>query len=67
MVRRVQEILDDLDAAARPSDMNQPGYRLHRLSGELVGHWSVRVTGNWRIVFQFDGADVEGVRLDDYH
>ena len=67
MVETITEILDDLDSASSPSDMNLPGYRLHQLSGNMAGFWSVRVTGNWRIVFSFDGANVRDVRLIDYH
>jgi len=35
-------MLDDVD---EPGDMNAPGWRLHRLLGDLKGHWSVTVTG----------------------
>ena len=44
-----------------------PGYRLHQLKGSLQGFWSIRITGNWRIVFRFDGDDVYDVDLVDYH
>lgn len=38
-------------------DMNQPGYRLHKLSGRDQEVWSVWVNGNWRITFEFLGED----------
>jgi len=44
-----------------------PGYRLHPLKGVLAGCWSVSVSGNWRIVFRFDGAHVCDVDFVDYH
>lgn len=47
--------------------MNAPNWRLHELSGKLTGHWSVRVNGNWRLTFFFDGKDVELVDYQDYH
>ena len=56
-----------LDEAAQPSDMNVPGWRLHRLSGNLKDHWAVRVSGNWRITFRFQGGHVREVNLIDYH
>ena len=31
------------------------------------GVWSVRVTGNWRVTFQFDGPDAVAVDYRDYH
>lgn len=50
-----------------PSDMNAPGNNLHPLKGELVGHWAVNVSGNWRLTFAFEGADVILVDYQDYH
>jgi antitoxin HigA-1 len=44
-----------LDAATSPEDMNAPGWKLHALSGDLAGNWSVWVNGNWRRTFAFDG------------
>ena len=64
---RIRRILSDLDAAVQPRDMNLPGYRLHRLSGDRRGQWSVRVSGNWRIVFRFENGEPVDVTLVDYH
>jgi proteic killer suppression protein len=47
--------------------MDLPGWRLHRLRGELSGFWSVNVSANYRLVFRFDGADATDVQLVDYH
>ena len=44
-----------------------PGWRLHRLSGDLRGFWSVTITGNWRIVFRMQDGDAFDVDLIDYH
>lgn len=67
LVPRIRRILSDLDAAVQPGDMDLPGYRLHPLTGDRRGHWSVRVSGNWRIVFRFEGGVPVGVTLVDYH
>ena len=56
-----------LDASVAASDMNVPGWRLHPLKGELKGHWSVRVSGNWRMTFKFEGEDAILVDYQDYH
>ena len=64
---KVERILARLDVAAQPSDMDLPGYRLHPLRGEIAGLWSVRVSGNWRIVFRFEGPNVRDVDFVDYH
>jgi toxin HigB-1 len=62
---RVRRMLLALDAAARPENMNLPGYFFHGLRGER--RWSVRVTGNWRITFGWDGNDAVDGNLEDYH
>lgn len=64
---RIERILDRLDAALRPDDMNLPGYRFHRLKGDRAGSYAVAVTGNLRITFTFDGEDATHVDLEDYH
>jgi toxin HigB-1 len=64
-VARVGRMLRALDAAARPEHLNLPGYRFHALQGER--RWSIRVTGNWRITFGWDGADAIELDLEDYH
>ena len=47
--------------------MNVPGWHLPALSGDLAGHWSIWVSGNWRLTFTFDGEDVILVDYQDYH
>ena len=44
-----------------------PGWRLHALKGDYAGHWSVSVSGNWRIVFRFEDENAYDVDLIDYH
>ncbi|MGA8150310.1 MAG: type II toxin-antitoxin system RelE/ParE family toxin [Terriglobales bacterium] len=56
-----------LDHARQAGDMNAPGWRLHRLAGELKDHWSVSVSGNWRLTFKFEGEDAILVDCQDYH
>ena len=64
---KLARILAALDAAASANELNQPGYKLHRLKGQLEGYWSIWVNGNWRVTFRFAGADVEMVDYVDYH
>jgi proteic killer suppression protein len=65
--RRLTEQLLALDEAEDPVEMNISGWRLHQLHGNLAGHWSVRVSGNWRITFRFEGEDAILVDYRDYH
>ena len=67
LVDQAEDILGLLDMAKDPEDMNLPGYRLHRLRGNLRGFWSITVSGNWRIVFRFDGGNAFDIDLIDYH
>lgn len=64
---RLGRILTSLNASTGPAGMNLPGYRLHRLRGDREGQWAVSVSGNWRVVFRFEGEDVTDVDLTDYH
>lgn len=64
---RLARILDRLDASMTPHDMNLPGFKLHELKGKDKGAWSVSVSGNWRVVFKFEGNDAIQVDYLDYH
>jgi proteic killer suppression protein len=64
-VARVGRMLRALDAATWPEQLNLPGFYWHALQG--VERWAIRVTGNWRITFGWDGADAIAVDLEDYH
>jgi proteic killer suppression protein len=64
---RVERILLVLDQAQTIEEINIPGYRLHQLTGNRQGTWSIRVTGNWRITFRFEDGNVYDVDREDYH
>jgi proteic killer suppression protein len=48
-------------------DVNFPGSDLHQLKGKMKGYWAVRVSGNWRLVFRFEGGHAREVDYGDYH
>ncbi|MDT8896335.1 type II toxin-antitoxin system RelE/ParE family toxin [Halomonas sp. I1] len=64
---KLQIQLTALDSAKCPEDMNVPGWKLHPLKGNLRGHWTITVNGNWRLTFTFDGEDAILVDYQDYH
>ena len=66
-VSRLRLILSRLHASVSPKDMDLPGLHLHRLKGSPRGIWSVRVSGNWRVTFRFDGPDATDINYEDYH
>lgn len=65
--RRLQIILTLLNVVKTPQAMNTPGFGLHPLKGDLKNHWSVVVSGNWRLTFKFEGEDAILVDYQDYH
>jgi len=46
--------------------MNNPAYGLHPLKDDRKRQWAVWVSGNWRLVFAFDGEHVTDPDLIDY-
>lgn len=67
LLDRANLALADLDAAAKPSDIDLPGYRMHPLKGIRRGYWSISVSGNWRIIFRFEEGDTYDVDLVEHH
>jgi toxin HigB-1 len=65
-VRKCVRILQALEVAKRPEEMNLAGYRFHRLRGSPQ-RWSVRVSANYRITFAWSGEKAEDVGCEDYH
>jgi len=64
---KLQIQLTALNSATRPEDMSAPGWRLHLLKGSLAGHWAIKVNGNWRMTFLFEGDNAILVDYQDYH
>jgi proteic killer suppression protein len=67
-VKRLRRALTALDTAATLDDMKTfPGWRLHPLTGDHKGFWSISVTGNWRLIFRFEAGEAFDLDLVDYH
>jgi toxin HigB-1 len=64
---RITRLLDRLDAAKMPQDMNLPGFGFHPLKGNRKGAYAVSVSGNWRLSFRFEGGHAVDVDLEDSH
>jgi proteic killer suppression protein len=68
LVRSARRKLDMLNAAHRLDDLRSPpGNRLEALHGDRRSAHSIRVTGQWRLVFRWTPAGPERVSLVDYH
>ena len=69
LLTKILFILDRLDdAKVVPDDLSgYRGWRIHPLKGPIKNIWSLTVTGNYRIVFLFDGGNAYNVDYLDYH
>ena len=67
MADEIEEILANIDGAQRIEDLDLPSYRLHELSGNRKGEWSITVRANWRIVFIFANGNADNLNFEDYH
>ena len=68
MLAKLRLMLTVLDQSPGPEGLRgNPGWMLHPLKGDMAGYWSVRVTGNWRLVFRFENHEAVDVDLVDYH
>ena len=63
----------DLWQARKSANLSQvrrqyvPGYRLHRLKGRAKNRWSIWVSGNWRLTFEFKDGNAYILDYEDYH
>ncbi|WP_273760791.1 type II toxin-antitoxin system RelE/ParE family toxin [Bartonella sp. ML70XJBT.G] len=61
--KKLANILVILDTISAPEQMTIKSYRLHELTGDLKGYWSMHVNANWRVTFGFIGTDIELVDI----
>ena len=55
MAGKLRKLLFALETAETLDQLGRfPGWKLHPLRGDLKGFWSLIVTGNWRLIFQYD-------------
>lgn len=67
LVDRLTLQLDVLNRAKELRDISLPGFHLHQLKGDRRDSWAIKVTANWRLVFQFRDENVHDVDFKDYH
>ncbi len=64
---RLRMQLSALETTMDISDMDIPGYKLHPLKSKRKGFWSISVSGNWRLTFEFTDGNVYLLDYEDYH
>lgn len=68
IVRRAVGRLQHLHLATRGEDLRKPPSNcLETLKGDRAGQWSIRINGQWRVCFRFEGGDAFDVEIVDYH
>jgi proteic killer suppression protein len=70
---RARLLLEIMNASSRLDNLkivgSPPDVRLHKLSGDWKGYWSITIhkTSGWRIVFKFNSGEFSNVEIIDYH
>ena len=71
--QRARFLLEIMNASSTLENLKiqgtPPDVRLHKLTGERKGQWSVTIhkTSGWRIVFKFESGEFINVEILDYH
>ncbi len=64
---RILRVLDRLDAAIVPQEMNVPGLRFHSLRGYKPTRYTVHINGPWCVTFEFKDGHAYQVDFEQYH
>jgi len=70
VVEKVRNIVTFLQEMENPKEIQDiSSWKVHQLTGDRKGTWSLTVTRNWRMTFRIDRSEGEIINLDyeDYH
>ena len=67
LIGRINTILSDMEAGQDLDALSRPSLRLHELTGDRKGTWSVSVNAQWRMTFTHDNGEFDNIDLEDYH
>jgi proteic killer suppression protein len=68
LVRRAIRRLEYIHYATRLNDLRvPPSNRLHGLTSDRKGQYSIAINDQWRICFRFIDGDAHEVEITDYH
>jgi len=66
--KKARQKLIMIDSAVRINDLMAPlGNRLHKLTGNRKGQYSISINDQWRICFKWNDGNVNNVEIVDYH
>lgn len=60
------ELMDILDAATATKDLEGVN-DFHPLRGNRKGEYSMHVSGNWCLTFEFEDGEARNLDYEDYH
>ena len=67
-LREAKRKLEAVNAATRLDDLAiPPANRLERLKGDLKEFHSIRINGQWQVIFKWIDNEPHQVRIVDYH
>jgi len=66
-LRKINRVLDQLDAVTSTIDIQKIGSGTHKLTGDMEDFWSIIITPNYRIIFRFEKGDIYDIDYVDYH
>ncbi len=69
-VDKLRKMLAFLDDMEDPEELRAlPSWKVHSLTGDRKGSWSLSVTANCRLTFRIDATEREicDMNLEDYH
>lgn len=66
-IRAIRGVISALESAVTIDDFNIEGKRLHQLKQYKPVRWSLDVSANWRITFEWDGSNVYQVDYENVH
>ncbi len=66
-IQNIVTVLQEIDSLTELRDF--PGWKIHPLTGDRKGTWSLTVTRNWRVTFRFgkDEREISDLDYEDYH
>jgi toxin HigB-1 len=68
LLDRIRKMLTAMVAAEDMARLHgPPGWRIHQLTGDRAGTWSLSVSGNWRLTFDIENGEIANLDLEDYH
>ena len=65
--KKLRMQLAAIDTAQVLEDIDLPGFSLHPFKGNRAGIWSISVSGNWRVTFEFCDGNAYILNYEDYH